>query len=628
MRKKLIKILSLFICILMCAGCEKTNEADEYTPQIIETGVSMGEESPLSYIPNKVIEENSMQEIMNFQNDLLSTYYVYDAEKECDVLHIRIISMDTGELKYETELQVEELYAITIQVCENKILVNDGKEGKIHIFDNELKETDIYDVEGNYIYVDSSMTTAYCVKSDEGIQKCNLKNNKEENILENVANLTICSSSEKFVTVKYIDLSSRDKRECYAGLNLETGKIEKFEIDDSFSEIEYFDGKWAGKLLSDEQIFFVGTQENSYKFESQLQYPSIKICSEEMHLMITTIDENGKQTRSLYDKDGKFISSYSTEKIGQVMSDNQVWVDAENGYLFLAIDENGNDKLYFWNLEQKTKGENLEFIDYDQETENKDKVLEQKYYEEAESLAQEYGVTIKIAEQCETDYEEKFAEQECDEEKISLAFTHLKTAFSNYPEGFFEQLRFGAYRKIEINLMGAITNANENEVYTSNAFVQLRDGKIVMVLNISEDIENLERTFYHESSHMIDAALEHDSTYRKDAVYSEKMWETLNPESFISLNSETGGYFNSYEMMPMEYYQEEFGPYFVDDYGKTFSTEDRATIFENAMIGNKQQFSTTTFQPLYNKLEYYCKSIRDYFDTTGWPECTAWEECL
>jgi hypothetical protein len=67
----------------------------------------------------------------------------------------------------------------------------------------------------------------------------------------------------------------------------------------------------------------------------------------------------------------------------------------------------------------------------------------------------------------------------------------------------------------------------------------------------------------------------------------------------------------------------------------TYPTEDRAMIF-----GTACQIDTddTDFYPTWNdivngsyiqaKYEYYCKSIRAGFDTTGWPETTFWETGL
>lgn len=120
----------------------------------------------------------------------------------------------------------------------------------------------------------------------------------------------------------------------------------------------------------------------------------------------------------------------------------------------------------------------------------------------------------------------------------------------------------------------------------------------------------------------------HDALYRDDALYSEETWWSMNPAEFINLNPEYGGYYESYEMMPMDYYQEDFTSYFVIDYGKTFFTEDRATIMEAAMSGNYRSFSKEVSEALYAKLEYYSQCICDCFDTTGWPDVTKWELAL
>ena len=69
--------------------------------------------------------------------------------------------------------------------------------------------------------------------------------------------------------------------------------------------------------------------------------------------------------------------------------------------------------------------------------------------------------------------------------------------------------------------------------------------------------------------------------------------------------------------------------YFIDSYGITYPTEDRAEIFGTAMddylngFTDDPNFETDT--PLYYKLSYYRKCIRDGFDTTEWPDKLPWE---
>lgn len=598
------------------------------TPKILETGVPVGDDGVLSYIPNSIIEENLMQEITVFQNQLLSSYYIYDAEVNADILYLRLLSLDSGELLYETELQTAGSYAVVVQVCENYIVVSDALSGIIHIFDDKLNEIKSYEASGDIIYVNTQVTEAYCLTSADGIHILNLESKEERVILKNTSELSFYSCSENDICIRYIDLSAADKKECYVGLNLETGEIEKFGIDDSFSGMEYHAGIWAGELLTGRNMYFMGTQQEPYKFELDISYPSIKLVGNPVRLILTTTASDGTQGMTAYATDGTFLSSCSLKGINGTLMLKQAWHKEAEGCFFIVIDDNGHDRLYFWDLSKVTDGEALDVRSYYEKEALGGEILKQQYYDRAEALSEKCGAVIKIADQCEIDYGDKVARQEYDPDKVEEALDILEKALSSYPEGFFEQLRYGTYRTLEINLMGEITNKEEIEGHAPTAFVQHENGKIIMVLDISDNLEVLEQNFYHESSHIIDKVLEHDALYREDALYSEEKWWSLNPEEFIELNPENGGYYESYEIMPMEYFQEKFSSYFAADYGKSFSTEDRATIFETAMIGTYQMFSPNVSYPLYSKLEYYCQCIRDCFDTTGWPEYTTWEAAL
>lgn len=642
MKKKIQKI---FICLLFLAignvvckelpkiifasESESVNTDADTLPQILKNAEPIGEDGVLSYIPNSIIEENLMQDITIFHDCLLSSYSIYDAGSETDFFHLRLLDLDSGELLYETQMQIKDPYTLTVQVCEDQIVVSDALSRSIHIFDDTLNEQDKFVLENdtiyNKIYVDPFVTKAYCLINADEICVVDLETKESQSLLEDTADMSIYSSSEDDLSIRYIDLATPDKKECYAGLDLKTGIIEKLEIDDSFSGLEYFDGIWTGQILSGDDQYLLGTQDELYKFDYVTSYPVMRLTGKFPYLTIMTTDADGTQSMSAYKTDGTFLSSFSLKDSSKTLTWNQAWMEDMQGCFIIMIDESGHDELYFWDLTKKTEGDSLCLRAYSETEELGGEILPQEYYDRAKNLSEKYGIHIKIADQCATDYGDKTAQQELDPDKISAGLTALEKAFSSYPEGFFEQLYYGAYRTIEIDLMGEITNKEEIEGYAPAAFVQHENGKIKMVLNIDTSSDILEQNFYHESSHMIDKVLEHDALYREHALYSEERWASFNPEEFISLNPENGGYFESYEIMPMEYFQEAFTSYFVSDYGKSFSTEDRATIFENAMLGNTQIFSMNVSEALNRKLEYYCQCIRDCFDTTGWPERTAWE---
>lgn len=597
-------------------------------PGILDAAVPVDENGVLSYLPNETIEENLMQELTLFGDRLLSACYTYDSEIGADILHLRLLSLETGELLCETNLQTGGSYAVKIQACGDRIAVCDAQGGVIRIFDESLQETAQCEVSGMAVYVDSNLTWAYCMTQAEGIHVQNLESGETQTILESARDLSVYSEDGDELSLRYIDADSPDKKECYAGLNLLDGTLECLETDDSFGGMEYCDGIWAGQLQAENQTYVMGAQGELFQFQLDASYPTLNLSGTPAILTVMTTETDGTQQMAAYDTDGEFLSSFSLKGIGGTLMLQQTWLDGEDGCFLIIIDPEGHDQLYFWDLTKEVSGESLELTPYGQKTENRGEVLEQSYYDRAAELSEAYGAVIKIADQCETSYSDKTAQQEYDTALIDAAFAVLEETLQAYPEGFFEQLYYGSYRTMEINLMGEIANTEEIEGHTPTAFVQHENGKITMVLNIRAGAEALEQNFYHESSHIIDEVIAHDALYRETACFSEETWQSLNPESFRALNPEYGGYYESYEIMPMEYYQEEFTPYFVIDYGKSFATEDRATIFEAAMMKKDARLSADGSLPLHAKLEYYCKCIRDCFDTTNWPEYTTWEEAL
>lgn len=638
LKKKLFytALLCMILCVFGCSGKDSshleqdtinntdrldTSDTSDY-PDILHQAMPVGD-GTISYIFNGEIEKNPMQELSFFQNNLLSSCFTYDTESNTDILHLRLLDLDSGKLLHEVQLPVIDSYSISVQALEDRIVVSDPLNGLIHIYDSSLTEISQYPVSGTKIYVNNDLTKAYCITDGSGLHVLTLDTQKEEILLPNTRDLSFCAQSENCITIRYIDLETPDKKECYTGLNLDTDNFEPFTIDDSFSEMEYLDGCWLSQIYSRTGQYLIGSLESPSAFTSDLSYPVMKLRNNASHLIITTVNTGGSSNLDLYQTDGTYLSSCSLEQIPGSFSGQLLWNSAANGYFLTVVDENGHDQLYFWDITKNASGNDLTLFSYYEGKNLNGTVLEQTYYDRANALSETYGVTIKIADLCATDYIDKIAEPIYDTEKIQIGLDTIEKAFSSYPEGFFRQLYYGNFRTIEINLMGSISNTEYVDGYYPTAFVQHEAGVITMVLNIDTDASVLEQNFYHESSHIIDKVLEHDALYRDSSLYSEDTWTSLNPESFISLNPENGGYFFSYEIMPMDYYQEAFTPYFVSDYAKTFPTEDRATIFETAMMGNSQIF--TVNDPLRAKLSYYSNCIRDYFDTDGWPEYTAWE---
>lgn len=94
----------------------------------------------------------------------------------------------------------------------------------------------------------------------------------------------------------------------------------------------------------------------------------------------------------------------------------------------------------------------------------------------------------------------------------------------------------------------------------------------------------------------------------------------------MALQPEGFAYAGSYNKIPdsvKKYYD---SGYFVQDYACVSAGEDRATMLEKAMLEERAVFAENP--GLIPKLRWYCGCIRDSFDTTHWPEATAWEQLL
>ena len=84
-------------------------------------------------------------------------------------------------------------------------------------------------------------------------------------------------------------------------------------------------------------------------------------------------------------------------------------------------------------------------------------LVAEKYYEQAKSIGDAYGIEILIAELCETLFPDHNADLLLEAADIEIALNTLEEALSAYPEGFFEQLKHDVYDTIQIQLTGMLT---------------------------------------------------------------------------------------------------------------------------------------------------------------------------
>jgi hypothetical protein len=243
--------------------------------------------------------------------------------------------------------------------------------------------------------------------------------------------------------------------------------------------------------------------------------------------------------------------------------------------------------------------------------------------EKAQELENAYGISIYIGPEVPEMIDYFSIEQRLTPSRVLSALEDLDAVLSCYPKGFFSQLCFGENRGIRIYLSGTISGDGNDVLEEPSGFVNEINSYMVMVLDINSSW-NWDYTINHEFSHMIDRRLAFRSSYKEDALFSEETWADYNPADFAYLESYDG--YDHYTGFAS--YEE----YFIDSYGVTFATEDRAELFGTAMSDYQNAFEEDGYfkegTPTAEKYKYYCACIREGFDTTGWDSVAPWENVL
>ena len=188
----------------------------------------------------------------------------------------------------------------------------------------------------------------------------------------------------------------------------------------------------------------------------------------------------------------------------------------------------------------------------------------------------------------------------------------LDAAMARFPKDFFYVIGTSSQKpKLQINLIRAIV-PNRYDVPSADDGLQywIKE-EAYMALVVCDQVE---QNFYHELCHFMDTYVNaHSSQY--------DYWPLCNPEGF------------AYDGSYTEYESHENSPYlqgedraFIDAYSMTYAHEDRATIFEYAMMdGCGEYFESEALQ---NKLIVVCKAIRRAFGWRYYEGTFPWEQYL
>lgn len=547
------RLLALILAALLLTGCAPSQPI--HTDPPATTGSEPQEN--LQQLPDEAVGSMVPRQLLGTQAGLLL----------CSADTLRLLSWEDLSVIAETPISASDL--AYVQVLDGGISIADPERQTVTLLDNALTETTRIPCDaGTKTWLLSPDGDALYTLSHEGLRVWNLEDGTSRELLRSRM-MTVASLTTERVYVGAVP--ETDLMIHWYALELDQGTLTELT--------------GAPAIAIQEGLM---PQSNGARLKAD------------------------RHAVTQYDADGRFVSSCTLpEDVGSPGRDF-IWSDSRQGWFFLTYDAEGCH-LLFWDPAVPTTGEDA---DIQPETVPEGEILPRELYDRAEALSQRFDLDIRIADRAIRDYNSYSSEMLTDPEVTAHALDILEEALSEYPEGFFTQLKYGNRHAVRIELVDALAAKSGKDVSsTTSAFTTRLDRCSMLVLNGQQIRESV---IFHEISHIVDKCLEWDSQIREDALYSEEGWMALQPEGFE--------YAGSYTNVPISVQKFYDSGYFVREYSCVSASEDRAMLLEKAMLGDQATFDANPH--LMPKLEYYCKCIRDSFNTEGWPETTRWERLL
>lgn len=578
-----------------------TEEPDKAEEPWIETyGTAWDREGALVELEWSSAADRSLSYFMEFDGDLL--LWGYDTHlTDSYLLELCLIDLDDGSLAARGEVALQTF--VSPQVLDDSLFLCDEVQGVICELDKTLREVNRWETEQsvNSRYMGQNHRL-YEMTDDSRLWVRDLDDGTSAPLLESDPEVSMFNAQGAVATIGYYHPETGET--LHALLDLKTGEVTHLDISRKVDYITAAGDCWLGEKYLNGYIFYLSPEgAEPQRFTSDGGYFHL---TQDGYLLETS--EDGCYLH-LYDLQGRAISSCHLSENGTYHASILIRSELYHGYFIVALGDADGYRLLFWDTDKEACVEDVVFSSVPTPSE-----AEAALQQRCDALGSEYGLTILVGEDCDTEFGDFTASTETDWDKVSSALDILEEVLGEYPENFFRQLHYGTVHGVCIQLVSDL-QADGNGRYGGGyaAFVSSEWDHALMVVDI--DVSG-KATYYHEFSHVIDRYLEWDAIERQDALFSEEGWAANNPDWFAGY---TYDYADSIDLYDYDA--------FTDSYATISPTEDRARVMEYAMA----EYGEGTFadaEGLHGKLEYYCRCIRDAFDTTGWAETVLWEQYL
>lgn len=305
-----------------------------------------------------------------------------------------------------------------------------------------------------------------------------------------------------------------------------------------------------------------------------------------------------------------------------------------NMLVYMVRTDEGFSDVFLWDIENATKdGAALSGTDYTEEMDIQH--INEIDYDELSDLVHaiytQYGVAIYMGANVPTGFTDFTAAREENLAAMTNSVNAVYEVLQCYPADFFKFFTEDDYLKgINVYLVGNITPTSEGYLNNPMGFANISSGYQVITININYG-DDIKETLAHEISHAIYERIEYEELNTQTDYFDETKWQSLNPtdfsyhDAYIDSNGKDITLNDNGEYTSKKYVDEASlaDIYFVDDYSKTFLTEDLARLMQYGMFCEDEPFMKSA--KIKAKLNYYYSVIRLVWDSEDWPAKTDWE---
>ena len=605
--KKILWIL--LISVLLC-GCDRTSGETAETvttpqaptmPWVYESGTQWDDEGALFEVPVRIPGGMHYVDSFVFDGDLL--FWNTDSHRMNEnVLELALFDLDTGTCSAQcdyklTNSSVPQALGDTLYICDNGgglILQLDKTLNVVNRLELEPDDSSWYMSSGGklYKYHNYEKLWVYDINSGSLMPA-----------IEGDPSITYLCEKNNLLLLEYFRTDTGSRTQSI--LDLQTNELITPDIRSSSGTLSYAGNRWLNTIYADGYVHYLQIPDGDV-VQIHTGNAMLNLLNND-RLLLTS--EDRKYLR-LYDLQGNALSECHISETGDYSAMEPIWCESLRGYFVQVQGLVSDCRLLFWNSEVLNSAAPALSIEPVSPPSDEQLALSRR----AQELSVKYGVSILVGNECDQRFTDFTATVITDYYIVDKALDVLDKALAAYPPGFLAQLKCDYFRGIQIQLVSNLTaDGGGREGGNYQAFAEPMWNYYLVVMDIEKSDET---TYYHEFSHVIESYLECDSYEREDALFSTTTWESFNPSWF-------DGYTYDYAL---EREVKEYG-YFVDSYSTINPTEDRARVMEYAM----SSYGAWTFEDakgLTEKLDYYCRCIRQAFDTTGWPEIVRWEQYL